>query len=93
MCVCVCVCAARGNSTACAEFNFAADPEAAHIVLNEFLCPTYIATWEFTCRNKLSWVSGSARRLTLPLPVRGRCKLRYDVCAGPVLMERETTLW
>ncbi|XP_019898083.2 inosine-uridine preferring nucleoside hydrolase-like isoform X2 [Esox lucius] len=45
----------RGNSTVCAEFNFAADPEAAYIVLNRFFCPTYIATWEFCCENKLPW--------------------------------------
>ena len=41
----------------CAEFNFACDPEAAYIVLNDYLCPTYIACWEFTCRSKLPWVS------------------------------------
>ncbi|KAG2457329.1 IUNH hydrolase, partial [Polypterus senegalus] len=46
---------ARGNTTVCGEFNFAADPEAAYIVLNEYLCPTQIATWEFVCYNKLSW--------------------------------------
>uniref|UniRef100_A0A8C7D7Q7 Inosine/uridine-preferring nucleoside hydrolase domain-containing protein n=1 Tax=Oncorhynchus kisutch TaxID=8019 RepID=A0A8C7D7Q7_ONCKI len=40
----------RGNTTVCAEFNFAAD-----IVLNRFFCPTYIATWEFCCENKLPW--------------------------------------
>ncbi|XP_030642221.1 inosine-uridine preferring nucleoside hydrolase isoform X2 [Chanos chanos] len=45
----------RGNTTACAEYNFAADPEAAYIVLNEYLCPTYIASWEFTCHSKLPW--------------------------------------
>ncbi|XP_067266252.1 inosine-uridine preferring nucleoside hydrolase-like isoform X3 [Chanodichthys erythropterus] len=45
----------RGNVTVCGEFNFAADPEAAYIVLNEFICPIYIATWEFTCRSKLPW--------------------------------------
>lgn len=45
----------RGNSTACAEFNFAADPEAAYIVLNDYQCPTYLACWEFTCYSKLSW--------------------------------------
>ncbi|XP_034153541.1 inosine-uridine preferring nucleoside hydrolase [Esox lucius] len=45
----------RGNTTMCAEFNFAADPEAAYIVLNDYLCPTYIASWEFTCYNKLPW--------------------------------------
>ncbi|KAJ8409998.1 hypothetical protein AAFF_G00210390 [Aldrovandia affinis] len=45
----------RGNTTMCAEFNFAADPEAAYIVLKDFQCPTYIACWEFTCRSKLPW--------------------------------------
>ncbi|XP_029929417.1 inosine-uridine preferring nucleoside hydrolase-like isoform X2 [Myripristis murdjan] len=45
----------RGNTTVCGEFNFVADPEAAYIVLNRFFCPTYIATWEFSCRNNLPW--------------------------------------
>ncbi|XP_027020668.1 inosine-uridine preferring nucleoside hydrolase [Tachysurus fulvidraco] len=45
----------RGNTTVCGEFNFTADPEAAYIVLNEYLCPTYIACWEFTCRHSLPW--------------------------------------
>ncbi|XP_031150125.1 inosine-uridine preferring nucleoside hydrolase isoform X2 [Sander lucioperca] len=45
----------RGNTTVCGEFNFAADPEAAYIVLNDYLCPTYLACWEFTCYSKLSW--------------------------------------
>ncbi|XP_028657138.2 uncharacterized protein si:ch211-201h21.5 [Erpetoichthys calabaricus] len=45
----------QGNRSACGEFNFVMDPEAAHVVLNEFSCPTYIATWEFTCQNKLPW--------------------------------------
>uniref|UniRef100_A0A8D3BDE9 Si:dkey-4e7.3 n=1 Tax=Scophthalmus maximus TaxID=52904 RepID=A0A8D3BDE9_SCOMX len=45
----------RGNVTACAEFNFAADPEAAYVVLNEYQCPIYLACWEFTCYSKLSW--------------------------------------
>ncbi|KAM9850670.1 inosine-uridine preferring nucleoside hydrolase isoform 2-T2 [Aulostomus maculatus] len=45
----------RGNTTVCAEFNFAADPEAAYIVLKEYRCPTYLACWEFTCYSKLSW--------------------------------------
>ncbi|XP_040209545.1 pyrimidine-specific ribonucleoside hydrolase RihA-like [Rana temporaria] len=45
----------RGNTTCCGEFNFAADPEAAYIVLNDYLCKTYIATWEHSCRSKLSW--------------------------------------
>ncbi|XP_058471201.1 inosine-uridine preferring nucleoside hydrolase isoform X3 [Solea solea] len=45
----------RGNTTVCSEFNFAADPEAAYIVLNEYQCPTYLTCWEFTCNSKLSW--------------------------------------
>ncbi|KAM4796454.1 inosine-uridine preferring nucleoside hydrolase-like [Rhinophrynus dorsalis] len=53
----------RGNRTVCAEFNFYLDPEAAHIVLNEFTCPTFIAALEFTRENSLtmeffqSWVN------------------------------------
>ncbi|KAF7665724.1 hypothetical protein LDENG_00134760 [Lucifuga dentata] len=45
----------RGNCTVCGEFNFAADPEAAYIVLNVYQCPTYLACWEFTCYSKLPW--------------------------------------
>ncbi|XP_020848390.1 nucleoside hydrolase-like [Phascolarctos cinereus] len=45
----------RGNIDICAEFNFAADPEAAYIVLNEYTCPTAIATWEFASSNSLPW--------------------------------------
>ncbi|KAF7645502.1 hypothetical protein LDENG_00203580, partial [Lucifuga dentata] len=45
----------RGNTTVCGEFNFVADPEAAYIVLNTYHCPTYIAPWEFSCRNHLPW--------------------------------------
>ncbi|KAL3999447.1 glutamate receptor ionotropic, NMDA 2B [Sarotherodon galilaeus] len=45
----------RGNTTVCGEFNFVADPEAAYIVLDRYTCPTYMATWEFTCRNSLPW--------------------------------------
>ncbi|XP_045924577.1 inosine-uridine preferring nucleoside hydrolase-like isoform X2 [Micropterus dolomieu] len=45
----------RGNTTACGEFNFVADPEAAYIVLDRYTCPTYIAPWEFSCRNSLPW--------------------------------------
>nr|XP_046247742.1 inosine-uridine preferring nucleoside hydrolase isoform X2 [Scatophagus argus] len=44
-----------GNVTLCAEFNFASDPESAYIVLEEFLCPTYLASWEYSCRNALTW--------------------------------------
>ncbi|XP_026013731.1 inosine-uridine preferring nucleoside hydrolase isoform X1 [Astatotilapia calliptera] len=45
----------KGNVTLCAEFNFAMDPESAYIVLEEFLCPTYLASWEYACRNALTW--------------------------------------
>ncbi|XP_028289601.1 inosine-uridine preferring nucleoside hydrolase isoform X2 [Parambassis ranga] len=45
----------RGNTTVCGEFNFAADPEAAYIVLNDYGCPTYLACWEFTCCSMLPW--------------------------------------
>ncbi|KAM4574325.1 inosine-uridine preferring nucleoside hydrolase [Fundulus diaphanus] len=45
----------KGNVTLCAEFNFATDPESAYIVLEEFLCPTHLATWEYSCRNALTW--------------------------------------
>ncbi|XP_047192614.1 inosine-uridine preferring nucleoside hydrolase isoform X3 [Scophthalmus maximus] len=45
----------KGNVTLCAEFNFAMDPESAYVVLEEFLCPTYIASWEYACRNALTW--------------------------------------
>ncbi|KAJ7319684.1 hypothetical protein JRQ81_019195 [Phrynocephalus forsythii] len=46
---------ALGNTTICGEFNFATDPEAAYVVLNEYTCPVYIATWEFTLSFSLSW--------------------------------------
>nr|XP_046238335.1 inosine-uridine preferring nucleoside hydrolase-like [Scatophagus argus] len=45
----------RGNTTVCGEFNFVADPEAAYVVLDRYTCPTYIASWEFSCRNSLPW--------------------------------------
>ncbi|KAM9820678.1 nucleoside hydrolase-like [Neosynchiropus ocellatus] len=45
----------RGNTTVCGEFNFVADPEAAYVVLDRYTCPTYIAPWEFSCRNSLPW--------------------------------------
>ena len=34
-----------------AEFNFAVDPESAHIVLESFDCPIIITPWEL-CKNK-----------------------------------------
>lgn len=45
----------KGNLTPTAEFNFSMDAESAYVVLEEYTCSTHIATWEFTCRNKLSW--------------------------------------
>ncbi|XP_071320332.1 inosine-uridine preferring nucleoside hydrolase-like [Trachinotus anak] len=45
----------RGNTTECGEFNFVADPESAYVVLDRYTCPTYIASWEFSCRNSLPW--------------------------------------
>ncbi|KAK6320722.1 hypothetical protein J4Q44_G00098290 [Coregonus suidteri] len=45
----------KGNVSLCGEFNFVLDPESAYIVLEEYLCPTHIASWEYCCRNKLSW--------------------------------------
>lgn len=50
----------KGNLSLCAEFNFAMDPESAYIVLEEFLCPTSIASWEYACRNKLTWVRSAS---------------------------------
>ncbi|XP_043097487.1 probable uridine nucleosidase 2 [Puntigrus tetrazona] len=47
----------KGNLTPSAEFNFSMDAESAYVVLEEYTCSTHIATWEFTCRNKLSWES------------------------------------
>ncbi|XP_063809382.1 inosine-uridine preferring nucleoside hydrolase-like isoform X2 [Pseudophryne corroboree] len=53
----------RGNKTVCAEFNFYLDPEAAYIVMNEFTCPTFIASLEFAREHSLTteylknWVS------------------------------------
>ncbi|KAF3857174.1 hypothetical protein F7725_009033, partial [Dissostichus mawsoni] len=51
----------RGNTTVCGEFNFVADSEAAYIVLDRYTCPTYIATWEFSCRNSLPWMVQTER--------------------------------
>lgn len=68
VCVCVCARAARGNTTVCGEFNFVADPEAAYVVLDRYTCPTYIASWEFSCRNSLPWVRLNTRLGERPYP-------------------------
>ncbi|XP_060573667.1 nucleoside hydrolase-like isoform X3 [Ruditapes philippinarum] len=36
----------RGNSTLCGEFNFACDPDAAFVVLNELCVPITLFPWE-----------------------------------------------
>lgn len=36
----------KGNISSCAEFNFYADPEAAHIVLHAFKCPIIVVPWK-----------------------------------------------
>ena len=46
----------EGNVTACGEFNFHADPEAAKVVIDRAACPVYITPWE-TCKNiNITWV-------------------------------------
>ncbi|XP_072432699.1 nucleoside hydrolase-like [Chiloscyllium punctatum] len=45
----------RGNTTGCGEFNFISDPEAASNVLNQFVCPIYIVTWEYCLHHSLPW--------------------------------------
>ncbi|XP_070711909.1 inosine-uridine preferring nucleoside hydrolase-like [Pempheris klunzingeri] len=44
-----------GKAAACGRFGFAADPEAAYVVLDRYTCPTYITSQEFSCRNSLPW--------------------------------------
>ena len=45
----------KGNHWVSAEFNFGADPEAAHIVLNEFKSPISIMSWEVCLDHPLEW--------------------------------------
>ena len=44
-----------GNVKKTAEFNFYFDPEAAHVVLGETICPIKIFTWE-TCLQTASFI-------------------------------------
>lgn len=51
----------EGNVTACAEFNFYADPEAAHVVLSKLAeipeVKATIVTWELCLRKiHIDWV-------------------------------------
>ncbi len=51
----------EGNVTACAEFNFYADPEAAHVVLSKLAevpeVKATIVTWELCLRKiQIDWV-------------------------------------
>ncbi|XP_056271346.1 inosine-uridine preferring nucleoside hydrolase isoform X2 [Pseudoliparis swirei] len=70
----------KGNVTLCAEFNFVMDAESAYVVLEDFLCRTYLATWEFACRNALTWdffnelVSQNAPAAVFMRTVTSRCR-------------------
>ena len=45
----------KGNHTVSAEFNFAADPEAAYIVLKEMSCHVSLITWELCEDHSMEW--------------------------------------
>lgn len=47
----------RGNVTPGAEFNFACDPEAAHIVIQQSICPVVVVPWEIVTRTWIPWES------------------------------------
>ena len=46
---------AKGNAFVSAEFNFHADVEAAHIVLNAFTTPISLVTWEVCLNHGFAW--------------------------------------
>ena len=52
-----------GNASVAAEFNFHADPEAAHVVIETARCPVIIVPWE-TCYK----VSTPKSKSTQPRP-------------------------
>ncbi|XP_022669246.1 uncharacterized protein C1683.06c-like [Varroa destructor] len=45
----------RGNVIPGAEFNFASDPEAAHILVEHSQCPVVLVPWETVTTNWISW--------------------------------------
>jgi len=45
----------KGNVTACTEFNFHSDPEAADVTLREFDCPLTIVSWEVCVSHAMPW--------------------------------------
>ncbi|KAF7658822.1 hypothetical protein LDENG_00007240 [Lucifuga dentata] len=45
----------RCNTLVSGGFNFVADPEAAYIVLDRFMCPTFVTPCELSCNNSLPW--------------------------------------
>lgn len=50
-----------GNTTKWAEFNFKADPHAAHIIMNEFpQSKTVLSTWTLTAKHRLNQVEVAA---------------------------------
>jgi len=60
---------AIGNVTTAAEFNFHADPEAAHTVLRLSKCPVTMATWELSYKYNfvpLSWRKEELGKLETP---------------------------
>ncbi len=48
---------ALGNFKPTAEFNFQADPEAAHVVLSNCESPITIIPWETCIQHLIPWVS------------------------------------
>ena len=45
----------KGNVTVSAEFNFAADPEAARVVLQEMSSHVSLVTWELCLEHPMEW--------------------------------------
>ncbi|XP_067942200.1 inosine-uridine preferring nucleoside hydrolase-like [Watersipora subatra] len=46
----------KGNVTVVGEFNTTADPEAAAIVIEDVVCPTYLFSWETVSLDGAEWV-------------------------------------